>query len=401
MKHLQARTDNRHPAILIFLLLLMLSAPALYSEAGYFDLESRYYRLVSSRSHGITMQDLSDIDRQLESYNSYLRLMELPVSENSRFILRVFSSEEKIDTYLKSLGLEDAGGPVFILSIDNNIYELCFLENMFNSGIFMRHCFFQYFKSAVRNPPLWLLEGFSGYFEYKGYDLMKDRTYIPALKQFVSDNPGSIFLDKFENIFSVREVDKTDSLFIKLSWALIDYINSEKAPEKYRRFLWDSVKILEKNASAAENSALIRERAFRWIDKEELAYSLMDYILGKVTAAGMFDEGVDYYREGNYSQAADIFRKLSEYHPEAYYYAGISMYGKGNYESAEQYYLKALNAGHDRPAVLYALGLSSYASGDFVEAYKYFREAESSGREPYKSLSIEMIDKAEKAGLLE
>jgi tetratricopeptide (TPR) repeat protein len=171
------------------------------------------------------------------------------------------------------------------------------------------------------------------------------------------------------------------------SWVLISFLlNTDN--EDLRRTLFESFMVLSPQATAAENSRSVADRAVLWTDVAALYDDLRTYVGSRKTFSELIQSGRDAYAAHDAGKATAYFLSALALEPSHYaapYYLGLLAYESQNYDLAENYYRSALQYGADEALVSYALALNAAAAGRNSEALSYLDRAEKLSPDRYKA----------------
>lgn len=382
---------------------LALSAGFTFAQTpSLYVTESEHYRVYSE----ISTANAENVAQRLEAYadlfNNYLRY---DVSKlEAKLNVRIFGEKSRFDSYLTSVVGTTKNNFVYLQYSSLKKSELlCFnIENEreFETAL-IRHAFIQFLKSFIKNPPLWLQQGFAVYFEKSTYDAEHDFAvykenlgWLETLKNLVGDSssytntegPSLLTLSKLLEP-DAATLSERGEIFHAQSWGFIMFLlNSEN--KNYNRLLWDAISTLEPNASENENEQYIYAKTFNWVNEYLLYTDFTTYLSSVKTFPDVVQEGVDLYTLGNYEDAEKAFIKaisLDGSHYIPYYYLGLIHYTEKDYSLAEYYYQSALMLGADQALVYYALGINAFADNRYEDAESYLMEAVDIDADTYTS----------------
>jgi tetratricopeptide (TPR) repeat protein len=386
-------------------------APSLYVT------ESDHYRVYSE----ISTENAESVAKRMEAYadlfNNYLRFDMTRLE--AKLNVRVFAEKSRFDSYLTSIVGTSKNNFVYLQYSSLKKSELvCYdIENEreFETAL-IRHAFIQFFKSFIKNPPLWMQQGFAVYFEKSTYDPEHDFAvykenlgWLETLKNLVGDSssytntegPSLLTLSKLLEPDAATLSEK-GNIFHAQAWGFIMFLlNSEN--NNYNRLLWDAISSLEQDATENENEQYIYAKTFNWVNEYLLYTDFTTYISSIKTFPDVVKEGVDLYTLGNYDDAEKAFIKaisLDGSHYIPYYYLGLIHYTEKDYSLAEYYYQSSLMLGANQALVYYALGVNAFADSRYNDAENYLMEAVDMDSATYASKTeglFERIDAA-KAG---
>lgn len=379
--------------ILVIFTLLIASGSIFAQTPSLYVTESDHYRVYSE----ISTENAENVAMRLEAYaelfNNYLRFDMTKL--DAKLNVRIFSAKERFDTYLTSVVETTKNNFVYLQYSSLKKSELvCFsMEDgrEFETAL-IRHAFIQFFKSFIKNPPLWMQQGFAVYFEKSTYDedhnfavYKENLGWLETLKSLVGDTssytsggegPALLTLSKLLEPDSTT-LNEKGNIFHAQSWGFIMFLlNSQN--KNYNRLLWDAISALQETASENENEQYVYNEAFSWVNEYLLYTDFTTYLTSIKTFPDVVQEGVDLYTLGNYDDAEKAFIKaisLDGSHFIPYYYLGLIHYTKKDYSLAEYYYQSALMLGADQALVYYALGINAFADTRYEDAESYLTQA--------------------------
>lgn len=383
------------------------------NELSLFISESTYYRVYSELSSEHAEATAKKLDAFFTLFNSFFRFD--PGQLQSKLNVRIFSTRQRFNNYLKSIIDQEQNNFVFLQYSDPKKSELVGFKqtpNDFDTSL-LRQGFIQYFKSFIQYPPDWMLKGFAVYFEKSQYDqdhqyavFKENLSWLPTLKEAIRkeasvgsvDGQGLIsptqFLNPSDSILSERR-----EVFHAQAWGFIKFLHDSEQ-KKYNRLLWDSISALQKSATKVENVKAINQKAFNWANRFLLINDFKEFILSLKTFPELVQEGINLYAGGNYDEAEEVLLEAilidgSHYLP--YYYLGLIHYAQKDYSLAEYYYQSALMLGGDNALIQYALGVNSFANSRYEEAENYLLEAKRLNEEKYGEKVSNLLERIDEA----
>jgi len=400
--------------IILTAVFLCLAGVIFAQSPSLFVTESDYYRVYSE----ISSQNADNIANRLEAYadlfNNYLRfdMKKLDVKLN----VRIFSDKSRFDSYLTSVVNDTKDNFVYLQYSSLKKSELvCFDiedEKVFETAL-IRHAFIQFFKAFIKNPPLWMQQGFAVYFEKSTYDdehdfaIYKENLgWLDTLKNLIGENssypnssePSLLTLSKLLDPDTATLVNKGD-IFHAESWGFLMFLlNSEN--KNYNRLLWDTISVLEPDASVKENEQYIYNKTFNWVNEYLLFTDFTTYLASIKTFPDVVKDGVDLYTLANYEDAEKAFIKaisLDGSHYIPYYYLGLIHYTKQDYSLAEYYYQSSLMLGADQALVYYALGVNAFADNRYDDSENYLLEAVTIDPDTYSGKTESLLERIKAA----
>lgn len=399
------------PGLLISVVLALAVSPAFSQTPQVYLSETGHYRVYSEQSAADAKLTASKMEAFLELFNQYMHfdLEKLPAKLN----VRIFSSKERFDDYLESAVGQTKDSFVFLQYSSPEKSELLGFavrnEEAFDTSL-VRHGYIQFLKSFVRNPPLWIQQGFAVFFEKCYYDEENDfavytenLSWLETLKKMIQNDeagrePGLLTMSELLSPNGKILTNQADQFHAE-AWGLVYFlINSEN--DDYNRILWDSLSALVSEASLQENLANVRAKALQWTNEFLFASDYSDFIASIKTFPDLVGDGIDAYEEGNFTEAENAFVKaiaLKGNHHIPYYYLGLIHYSRKDYSLAEYYYQSALMLGAEPSLVYYALGVNAFSDNRPEDARDYLAQARERDPDAYRdkvSSLMERIDAA-------
>ena len=345
----------------------------------FFDSESEYYRVRSYISEEHAQNIGEQLDTYLEFFNSYFHFNLEDLGYKLK--ARIFNSQAEYDTYLSAAIDETREEFVYLHNSDPSRSELvgAVEDDADLAQDFTHQAFVQFIRALTNNPPLWLQEGFAVYFEeviYVSGNLEDGNTlaWLETLKSILMGDRSDEALSP-ERLLSIslEAARENIEVFYPQSWALVYYlINTEH--NLHNRILWDSITAMNSEVPLEENSRMVYERVFQWVDMDVFVNSFMEYFDALKTYSNLVEDGIAAYELGNLDGAAEnllqaVARRDDSHIP--YYYLGLINYDQGNYGSAAAYYQEAMNRGQKDALIYYALGLNAFADNQYEQAREY------------------------------
>ena len=387
--------------IAILCVLVLLAGTALTAQESSLNItETDHYRVYSQISEENAADAADRLEAYFELFNNYLRFDETELQ--AKLNVRIFDSKDRFDQYLSSIVGETKDNFVYLQYSTVKKSELLCYDMAdpaeFESAL-IRHAFIQVFKSFIKNPPLWLQQGFAVFFERTEYDAensfavyKENLGWLDTLKSLiesetmVTDSEARKLLALNDLLQPTSAVLETrNDIFHAQAWGFIMFLlNSEN--KNYNRFLWDSISSLKPDATVAENQNSIQAQATAWVNEYLLYTDFTDFITSIKTFPDVVREGVELYALGNYEDAEKSFIRaisLDGSHYIPYYYLGLIHYAKEDYSLADYYYQSSLMLGADEALVYYALGINSFADDRLEDAESYLIEAADMNPESY------------------
>lgn len=351
-----------------------------------FTYETDHYTATSYVSIEDAQAQAERLEAYLGVFNGYFHydLETLP----GKLKVRIYDTKARFDTYVQRLIGETRDDFVYLHYSNPARSELAgFVDTGVTapeSGI-VHQAFVQFLRAYVPNAPLWIREGFGVYFEATRYDpvskeasFAENLAWLETYKNLRNGEEGStpFSLDEILTLGadSAREQIK---IFYPQAWALVQYL--AQGPQRdHTRILWDSIAAQNPSASLVDNSTLVKDKAFKWANLENIELAMTSYFEAKKTFPELVKDGIDLYNGGNLKDSEASFEKAlaaqtSSYVP--YYYLGLINYDSGYYSKAEGFYLTALEKGATAALTNYALGVNAFADNRYDEANTYLEAA--------------------------
>lgn len=353
------------------------------SRANLF--ESTHFSVRSEVSAEHAQKLAAQLEAYLEEFNSYFRF-DLSAA-GLKFKVKIYADKVAFDKYLTRLISETRDDYVYLHYSDKARSELVgyqTAEKTIPESSLVHQAFIQYLRAFIPNPPLWIREGFAVYFESLAYNAETGKATaaqnLAWLETYKDIAQGSRTADLMtsEQLLSIGVEDARAKInvFYPQAWALVNYLALGPSKE-HNRVLWDAIRLMSPEASLAENSKIVAEKAFKWVDAAQLAQAQGDYFKAKKTFRELVLEGVELYAANKLAEAEASFNKSLELQTGnhiPYYYLGLINYDKANFGKANEFYQSALAKGADATLTNYALGVNAYADNQFENATVYLKK---------------------------
>jgi len=258
------------------------------------------------------------------------------------------------------------------------------------SASLAHQAFVQFIKAFVKNPPLWMRDGYAIYFESARWneatgllEFPENLAWLETTKALLANGA----LIPIERLLSLG-ADESRSLldvFYPESWALVSFL-SKSADRGWNRLLWDSISALEADASLEENQNAVGALFKSWYGKAEADKAFIAYLDNRKIFSELAKSAAEAYESGSYAEAKGLFEKARGLNPQSYlppYYLGLIAYAAGDFAQAELHYRNALALGCDAGAGNYALALNALALDKKTEAAAFLEAAKSASPERY------------------
>ncbi len=371
---------------------LVLGYPLFSASSTFFREESPHYRVYSDDSASSAREISRKMEACLQLYNGILHL-DLS-SLKVKLKVRIFKEKSSFDRYLVSLINQTRDDFVYIHYTDLEKSELVGFEKTnsaeFDSSL-LHQGFIQFIKAMIPNSPIWLREGIAAYVENSKYNSSTSSfvwrpnlVWLDSLKSIINTKDKFIPLDKLL-VMNKQEALENISLFYPEAWGIVQYL-SNTGKKKYNRIFWDSISALKAGATVDENSDYVLEKAFSWVDKNNLHNDFISYIKSLKTFTDYIKEGIDFYSKGDINSAEESFKQAVRIEPDnhiPYYYMGLISYARKKYGDAEVFYKKALKLGTESGLINYALGVNAFAANKYDDAVVYLKKAKETDEKTY------------------
>jgi len=345
--------------------------------------EAAHYRVSAETSQSQADEVARRMEAVLRLANDifHFDLARLP----AKMRVRVFRDEAAFNAYLKPIAAQARTDFVFLAYPDPEKSELlCFprAEKAFSASL-IHQAVVQLSRSSVANMPVWLREGVAAYLEAAAWDA-KASTYVPR--------PNLVWLDPLRAavrgetplvpladllVFTREMAQAKLDVFYPEAWGLVHFLLNS-ADRAHNRILWDAISALDATASLEENSQLVRTRVFGWLGADRVFQDFKAYVLSMKNATDLAREGSELYAKGDLERSEASLLAAVQLDPAlsaALYYLGLVSYGRGAYPKAEEWYLRAYDAGAGAGLINYALGVNAFAAGKYDVSSKYLKLA--------------------------
>jgi len=369
------------------------SALALYAqsvEPAVFDYESDYYQIHSyvSREHA------REIGTRLDAYiRHFYQLFRFTLDElDYKLRVRIFRFQDDYLSYLVPFIGEPVRGETrqnYVYLHNNNPAQSELVGVMGEDNAlgrsFTHQSFIQVLRAFVHNPPLWLREGFAIHFENIQYDqgiIEHDGnlSWLETLKDILLNDRRDEALSLRSLLFIDLDAARENiDVFYPQSWGIVHFLMNTDIRD-YNRIIWDAIHSLSADVSLQENSRVVYDNTFQWINTDEFMHSMREFYNGIKTRTEFIEAGVSDYEQGAFESAAENFMRAIDRQDDSYipyYYLGLMQYDQQNYDAAESYYMQAVTKGQQDALVYYALGVNAFADNEFEKALVYFDTADS------------------------
>lgn len=370
------------------------------------EVETEHYRVLSEVSEEHAAITAQRLEAMMELYNEYFHfdVSSLP----ARLKVRIFNSKERFDRYLTRIIDSTREDFIYLHYTDLEKSELVGFamedETAFNQAL-NHQSVIQFMRAFVANPPLWMREGFAVFFETTEFDpafgaaiYRENLAWLETLKSIMDGSAGVTPLT-LEEILTIDVAGAREQIdvFYPQAWGMVSFlVNSSN--RDFNRILWDAISALDPNANLAENSARVRRRAFGFVSEDFLVEDFVGYVDDRRSFAGLVEDGIAAYAEGDVAAAEEAFVKAVNLEDEnfiPFYYLGLINYDRRNYSLAEFYYNQALELGADDALTYYALGVNAFADNRFDQAVVFLNRTLELAPEEYTDRAEQILARIE------
>ena len=383
--------------VLIPLFLLLTTALSAENGGGENVVRSEHYEITIMNPGETTGPILArELEARFAFYNRIFhfdtRPLELPLK------VRLFSDQKPYNDYVASRLGSYRPGAVYLHYNRQEMRELVINrgsrdeEAMLPSQIFI-----QFLRGFIPNPPAWLREGFTIYFNnlrFKGstgesgdslvYEENLD--WLEAVKRLGRNGPSP------KDILQAGP-QENDQNFQICSWALVSFfLNSGNSG--YSRALYEIFMTLSRDAGVENNNAEVMRRISLWTDLGTMSTDYYAYINSRKTFIEFMEDGRRAYGSKIPGSAAAAFRNALALQPEnhaPHYYLGLLAFESKDHDGADKYYQSALRYGADEALVSYARGINAVAAGKTDDAVRFLEQAGAVSPSLYKARTDELI----------
>ncbi len=344
----------------------------------------------------------ADLDTRLEAlFSLYNSLFHFDATQlGSKLRVREFATKAGFDAYLNQVAGQTKDDFVYLHFTALERSELLlFVKDGADAEASLAHqAFVQYLKAFVRNPPLWLRDGFAVFFESARWDadakdlvFPENLAWLETVKAFVAKD-NLIPLDKLL-VMAPEESRSSLEVFYPEAWAFVSFLfNAED--RAYNRLLWDSISSLKADAELAANQESLASLVMAWYGKDETQSAFEAYLEARKTFPELLQAGVAAYDEKAYKLAQEAFETAARLDSSSYvpaYYLGLIAYAAGDYSLAEYNYRTALELGCDPATTNYALGVNAFAQNRASDAKTFLIAAKTASPERYEAKAGELL----------
>lgn len=360
--------------------------------------ESARYIVYSERG----ADKATELDARLESlFTLYSAIFHFDASLlPAKLHVREFKAKDGFDAYLSQVAGQTKDDFVYLHFANPERSELVLfaVDGAEAESSLAHQAFVQYLKAFVKNPPLWMRDGFAVYFESarwnataKAMDLPENLAWLDTAKNLAAKN-GLLPLSR---VLSMTADDAKSSVdvFYPESWALASFLLNAQSRE-YNRLLWDSISALKPGASLADNESAVSALVSSWFGLDTADKAFHDYLDGRKTFGDLVSDGVASYGAKANDKARSSFEAAAKLDPTSYlplYYLGLIAYSSGDYALAEYDYKSSLALGCEKATANYALGVNAFAAGRADDAKAFLAIAKDAGADRYGAKVDELL----------
>ena len=344
----------------------------------------------------------ADLDARLEAlFGLYNGLFHFdPAILGAKLHVREFSDKAGFDAYLNQVAGQTKDDFVYLHYTSLERSELLLFTKDGESGeaSLAHQAFVQYLKAFVKNPPVWMRDGFAVYFESARWDAASRTMAFPENLSWLEtakalQAKGSLL--PLEKLLAMGQEDSRASLdvFYPEAWAFASFLVNAK-DKAYNRLLWDSISTLKRDAALADNQAAVGNLVASWYGVDAAQSAFTAYLSGRKTFGDLLTDGVAAYNAKTYDAAKADFEAAAALDATSYvppYYLGLIAYGAGDYSLAEYSYRTALKLGCDPATTNYALGVNAFAQNRMDEAKTYLSAAKTADTARYGAKADELL----------
>ena len=350
-------------------------------------LRTTHYELVAEAGAVGSLPSLAnELEMRFEVFNDLFRFN--PALLPGPLRVRVFTDQNTYDAYIAARLGTTRSGAVYLHYNQFERRELIILRGSPDEAAMLAHqSFIQFLRGFIPNPPTWIREGFSIYFNSLRYDpeehvlrYEENLAWLETVK-----NLG-------DNILSPREIFLADTIVLTAaasgaaaarfsrdfqicSWSLVSFfLNSGD----YFRTLTESFMVLSPSFSAEENSRAVADRFSMWTNMDTLERDFFEYLESRRTFTELMERGRQFYDEGDMMRAEFAFLAAHDQRPAHYaplYFLGLIYYEEELFDMAEEFYLMSKDHGADEALVSYALGINAASANRHNDARQWLERA--------------------------
>jgi len=344
----------------------------------------------------------ADLDARLEAlfglYNGLFHFDSTALG--AKLHVREFSDKAGFDAYLNQVAGQTKDDFVYLhyTSLERSELLLFTKDGDGGEASLAHQAFVQYLKAFVKNPPVWMRDGFAVYFESARWDAASKTMTFPENLSWLETakalqaKGGLLPLAK---LLAMGQEDSRASLdvFYPEAWAFASFLVNAR-DKAYNRLLWDSISTLKRDAALADNQAAVGNLVASWYGVDAAQAAFYTYLSGRKTFGDLLVDGVAAYNAKTYDAAKAAFEAAATLDSASYvppYYLGLIAYNAGDYSLAEYNYRTALKLGCDAATTNYALGVNAFAQNRMDEAKTYLSAAKTADTARYGAKADELL----------
>lgn len=319
--------------------------------------------------------------------------------------VREFKNKTGFDAYLNQVAGQTKDDFVYLhySSLERSELVLFFKDGPDAETSLAHQAFVQYLKAFVKNPPLWIRDGFAVYFESARYDPKAKTISFPenlAWLETAKTLQSKKSLLPLQKLLMLSQDEARGGLdvFYPEAWAFASFLVNTDDKEMSRVF-WDSLSALQRDGSLVDNQSAVANRFASWAGIEKADAAFLAYLGGKKTFADLVTEGVAAYSAKNYPASRSSFEAAVKLDATSYvppYYLGLIAYAAGDYSLAEYNYRSALQLGCDAGTANYALGVNALAQNRGEDAKTFLLAAKTAAPDRYTAKVDELLKRLSK-----
>ncbi len=348
--------------IAVFFTFFCFSVCSLFANSSMYDVSYNGSAAGSSEYFAI-------LDTCYERFNSVFHFdSEGP---GFKYPVSLFSDENEYRNYVaeKTGSARPKSDTVFLRYSAIAKSEVAAIVSPANKNTFIRQLFTQYIYSFISNPPAWLCNGFSLYFEE--YENAFESPWLePAKALYLNENkriPVQLMLEATKDTY-------TPDVFLPQTWLFVTFL-MQTPYARDSRFLYDGLVAAEKNYSDTD---CFIEYYNKWIDNQQFQKDYDEFVKSLHSVKEDLSAGIKAYSNRQNEEAKRLFLRVLQAQANNYtasYYLALTAYTEKNYKEADQWYKRALQDGADPALVNWGLGASAYADRRFEEGRVYLLKA--------------------------
>jgi tetratricopeptide (TPR) repeat protein len=364
-------------------------------------LRTAHYELVAEAGAESALSSLAnELELRFDVYNQLFRFDPASLPESLK--VRVFIDPASYDSYINDRIGTVSRGAVYLHYNNYERRELVILKGSPEEATMLAHqSFVQFLRGFIPNPPTWMREGFSIYFNSLSYDpeeqalqYEENMDWLETVKGLGNNliYPREILMADAA-VYGGAALDRSSKNFQICSWAFVSFLLYSG---NHYRSLIESFMLLSPQNSAEENSMAVMDRFSLWTDFSAFDREYTAYIDSRKTFTELMENGRRYYDLGNAMMAELSFLAAQDQRPThyaPYYYLGLIYYEEKIYEMAEEYYLLSLEYGADEALVSYALGVNAASAGRNNDAIIWLIRAASVDPARYSTRAEDLIQR--------